>query len=42
MILRNRGAAVGKANKIPRMIKQNFTDKPKKVIIPLYKTLVKP
>ena len=35
-------AAVSKANRIIAMIKRNFTDRSKEVIIPLYKSLVRP
>jgi len=35
-------AAVSKANRILGMIKRNFTDRSKEVIIPLYKSLVRP
>ena len=35
-------AAVSKANRILGMIKRNFTDRSKEVIIPLYKSPVKP
>ena len=34
-------AAVTKSNRIPGMIKQNFTDRSKEVIIPLYKSLAR-
>jgi len=33
---------VSKANKILGMIKQNFTDRTKQTILPLYKSLVRP
>ena len=36
------GSAVSKANRILRMIKQNFVDRSKETILLLYKSLVRP
>jgi len=35
-------AAVSKANKILGIIKQSFSDRSKEIVIPLYKSLVRP